>query len=510
MIGVYSAAKVKELDAKEIELEGITSFQLMQRASKSLYLEIEKFLQGTSINKIVVLASGGNNGGDALCVADMLCDKYSVVVFYVKVSDRQSEDFKQAYKNLHTKVNVIEVVFPADITLMRDYISAENVCILDGLLGSGINRVVEKESFLGFLIDYVNSHRDKKKSLLVAIDLPSGLLGEDSQLKNPARSIVKADKTICLQYPKLSTLMPESEEYVGSMSFVDFDMKLMKEGSGDIGKLLELSDIRNLVRPRPKHGHKGTFGKGLLLAGSSDMPGACVLASKSALRSGLGMLYVQTHDNVKPYLMNNLPEAICRTDLATIDSLFSATNAVAVGPGIGTDEYACKLLDFCMTNIVNPMVVDADALNLISKNMEWMGKLPPRTILTPHPAEFQRLFGKCSSRIEMIARQKEMAKAHNVIIVLKGAYTTITDGDELFFNSTGNSGMATAGSGDVLTGIILALLSQGYEPFAAAKLGVFIHGLAGDVAAEKLSEYSLIASDIIECLPDAFKAVSKT
>ncbi len=506
MTSIYSAAKVKELDVKEIEIEGITSFQLMQRASKALCLEVEKTLNGTSIDTIVVLASGGNNGGDALCVADMLCDKYKVVVFYVKVSDRQSDDFKQAYRKLKN-VYVQEVSSVADVCFLKEYISAKNVCILDGLLGSGINRVVEKESFLGTLIDYVNAYRDRDNSILIAVDLPSGLLGEDSQLSNASRSIIMADKTICLQYPKLSTMMPESERYVGSMTFVDFDMRLMKEGSGDLGTLLELHDIRKMIHKRPKHGHKGTFGKGLLAAGSCDMPGACVLAAKSSMRSGLGMLYVQTHENVKPYLLNSLPEAICRTDISGIDSMYSATNAIAVGPGIGTDDYARHLFLSCLSTTDHPMVVDADALNLISNNKEWIDKLAPQTILTPHPAEFQRLFGKCSSRMEMIARQKEMAKAHNLIIVLKGAYTTITDGDEMFFNSTGNSGMATAGSGDVLTGIILALLSQGYEPFAAAKIGVYIHGLAGDKAAEKLSEYSLIASDIIEHIPEAFKKI---
>lgn len=507
MIGIFSAAKVKELDAKEIELEGISSFQLMQRASEALCLEIENTLQKSSVDTIVVLASGGNNGGDALCVADMLSDKYKVVVFYIKVSDRQSTDFAQAYSKIKDKLDVFEISSAEDVRKMSPYLLLNNICIIDGLLGSGINRVVNKDSFLGCVIDHINNTRKKETSILIAIDLPSGLLGEDNELSNNSRSIINADYTICLQYPKLSTLMPECEKYVGCMTYVDFDMKLMKDGSGDIGYLIEKADICKLIKSRPKHGHKGTFGKALLVAGSKEMPGACMLAAKSAMRSGLGMLYVLTHENVKPFLLNYLPEAICKTDSSVFDSLYNSTDSIAVGPGLGTDDYATHIFSLCLNCQTHPMVMDADALNLLSQNFGLIKSLPKNTILTPHPAEFQRLFGKCSSRKEMIARQIEMAKEHDLIIVLKGAFTTITDGNDLVFNSTGNSGMATAGSGDVLTGIILSLLTQGYEPFDAAKLGVYIHGLSGDIAAKKLSEYSLIASDIVDNIPCAFQEI---
>lgn len=510
MIPIFSASQVKTLDSQEIELEGITSFQLMQRASSALYSKLTDLLAKTEVKSIVVLASGGNNGGDALCVADMLRSKYDVEAFYIKVSDRQTDDFAQAYAKIKDFIKIEEISSVDDIDKIRSASQKEKLCIIDGLLGSGINRVVKKDSFLGNVIDFINSTR-REDSMMVSIDLPSGLMGEDRELKDTSRSIINADHTICLQYPKMSTLMPESERFVGDMTWVDFDMKLMKEGSGDVGNMLQFSDF-NLKR-RPKHGHKGTFGKGLFVAGSQEMPGACMLGSKAAMRSGLGMLYTFTHKDVKPYLINYLPEAICKTydstdadALSVLAGLLAMTDAVAIGPGLGTSEDS-KILVKTIVNSAseNSLLLDADALNIVAADDRLLEILPSNTIITPHPAEFQRLFGKCANRMEMIDRQMEMAKKYNIIIVLKGAYTTISDGNSLFFNPTGNSGMATAGSGDVLSGIILSLLSQGYPAYEAAKLGVFLHGKAGDISASKIGEHSLIASDIIDGIGEAIR-----
>lgn len=505
MFPIFSASQVKNLDAKEIELEGITSFQLMQRASSALYGKLTELLEKRDVRTVVILASGGNNGGDALCVADMLRSQFDVVIFYINANGRQTDDFAQACANVKDFIKIDEISSVDDIERMRTHLQKEKLCVIDGLLGSGINRVVNKESFLGNVIDFINAER-REDSMLVSIDLPSGLMGEDRELADSARSIIRADHTICLQYPKMSTLMPESEIYVGDMTWVDFDMKLMKEGSGDVGNMLQASDFN--FKRRPKHGHKGTFGKGLFVAGSQEMPGACMLGSKAAMRGGLGMLYVFTHKDVKPYLINYLPEAICKSydavDANALDSLkklIAMTDAVAVGPGLGTTDEAKSLVQIVINSADGkPLLLDADALNIVSADEELKKALPSNTIITPHPAEFQRLFGKCANRMEMIDRQMEMAKKYNIIIVLKGAYTTISDGNSLYFNSTGNSGMATAGSGDVLSGIILSLLSQGYEPYEAAKLGVFLHGKAGDEAAKKRGEHAVIASDMIEHL----------
>lgn len=509
MIPIFSASNVKTLDSQEIAIEGITSFELMHRASSALYSKLTELLATTDVHTVAILASGGNNGGDALCVADMLRVEHKtsrpleIVIFYIKVSDRQTSDFIQAYDKVKNYIKIVEISTVDGIEKMHPILKRENLCVVDGLLGSGINRVVKKDSFLGQVVDYVNEMR-REDSMLVSIDLPSGLMGEDRELADSTRSIIRADHTICLQYPKLSTLMPESERYVGDMDWVDFDMRLMKEGSGDVGNMLQFSDFT--IKRRPKHGHKGTFGKGLFVAGSREMPGTCMLGSKAAMRSGLGMLYVFTHKEVKPYLINYLPEAICKSydavdanALDTLSQLLAMTDAVAVGPGLGTTDGSKTLVKMVVSAVSEgKLLLDADALNIVAADNKLMESLPSNTIITPHPAEFQRLFGRCTNRMEMIDKQMEMAKKHNIIIVLKGAYTTITDGNTLFFNPTGNSGMATAGSGDVLSGIILSLLTQGYAPYEAAKLGVYLHGMAGDAAATKRGESSIIASDIIE------------
>lgn len=277
MIPIFSASNVKTLDSQEIAIEGITSFELMHRASSALYSKLTELLATTDVHTVAILASGGNNGGDALCVADMLRVEHKtsrpleIVIFYIKVSDRQTSDFIQAYDKVKNYIKIVEISTVDGIEKMHPILKRENLCVVDGLLGSGINRVVKKDSFLGQVVDYVNEMR-REDSMLVSIDLPSGLMGEDRELADSTRSIIRADHTICLQYPKLSTLMPESERYVGDMEWVDFDMRLMKEGSGDVGNMLQFSDFT--IKRRPKHGHKGTFGKGLFVAGSREMPGA--------------------------------------------------------------------------------------------------------------------------------------------------------------------------------------------------------------------------------------------
>ena len=249
----------------------------MHRASSALYSKLTELLATTDVHTVAILASGGNNGGDALCVADMLRVEHKtsrpleIVIFYIKVSDRQTSDFIQAYDKVKNYIKIVEISTVDGIEKMHPILKRENLCVVDGLLGSGINRVVKKDSFLGQVVDYVNEMR-REDSMLVSIDLPSGLMGEDRELADSTRSIIRADHTICLQYPKLSTLMPESERYVGDMEWVDFDMRLMKEGSGDVGNMLQFSDFT--IKRRPKHGHKGTFGKGLFVAGSREMPGA--------------------------------------------------------------------------------------------------------------------------------------------------------------------------------------------------------------------------------------------
>ena len=277
-------------------------------------------------------------------------------------------------------------------------------------------------------------------------------------------------------------------------------------------KMMTLDDVRQWIKPRAKYAHKGTFGRGLLIAGSEGMAGASILSAKGALRSGIGLLTVHLPYYNNVIVQTAVPEAMTEMDVHNTH-FAGATDteeyqAVAIGPGLGQarDTELAVLDQISSTNV--PMVIDADALNILGANRNYLTKLPKRSILTPHPKEMERLVGKCSNSYERIQRASELAAKANVYIVLKGAYTAIIQPDgEIVFNTTGNPGMATGGSGDVLTGILLALLAQGYESGLAARLGVFLHGMAGDVAAERQGEVAMTASDIIDSLPQAWKSI---
>ena len=276
--------------------------------------------------------------------------------------------------------------------------------------------------------------------------------------------------------------------------------------------LLTTESVKELYKPVPKFAHKGSNGLGLLIAGSSRMPGAALLSAKAALRSGLGKLIVHAPTEVLDKVIVQLPEIICSCDLnpdcfSTMPDLDNC-NALAIGPGLGKDFASVKGVYELLKNLPYPIIVDADALNILAENRNWLDLLPKNSILTPHTGEFERLTEKSANRFERTLKSIDFAQKYRIIVILKGHYTTIALPDEnVFMNTTGNQGMATAGSGDVLTGILLGLLAKGYSPENAAKLGVYLHGFAGDCVLDKQSHESLIASDIIENLGKAFKMI---
>ena len=279
--------------------------------------------------------------------------------------------------------------------------------------------------------------------------------------------------------------------------------------------LIGNSDVLPMLKKRNKFDHKGHFGHGLLISGSSGKIGACILGAKAAMRSGIGLLTCHVPSCGTSVIQGSVPEAMVKqdsfaelvTDIGNTD-LFSA---VAMGPGLGTGNETQKALFKLLSECKKPVILDADALNILSVNKEWLTLLPAGTILTPHPKEFERLAGRTENGFARLVRQREFSMEHKCIVILKGAYTSITDSEgRVSFNSTGNPGMATAGSGDVLTGILLSLLAQGYLPENAAILGVFLHGLAGDIAAGESCYESIIASDIINCIGKAFNSIRTT
>lgn len=494
---ILSAKQMHNTDAHTIEKEPIASIDLMERAAGTFF---DKIIRQFPTQKTYCIFCGkGNNGGDGLAIARMLLlnDK-EVSVFIVNYTDSASDDFLTNYERLlelqNLNCNIIELSEYHDITIPSDAI------IIDGIFGSGLNRPVS-----GFTSEYI-SFLNTLPNTKIAIDIPSGLFA-DTPLE-PNAVVFKADETITFQSPKLQFLFAENEQFVGSMHITDISLINPFSDKETPFEFITQDDIK--LHKRNTFAHKGSFGHALLVSGSYGKMGAAVLASKSCLRTGCGLLTTHCPEQGLPILQTAIPEAMASIDnnpkiisnIPTGDTY----SAVGIGPGIGTDEITKNTLQKFLQTNTKPVVLDADALNIIAQNPQMWEFIKPNTVITPHPKEFDRLTHSHSSCYERFKTQISFAKERNCIVVLKGHYTSIASPDgTVYFNSTGNPGMATAGSGDVLTGIILSLLAQKYEPIEAAKIGVFIHGLAGDYAQKKLGTMSLIASDIINNLPCAIQ-----
>lgn len=496
---IFQGTEIKKLDAYTIENEPIASIELMERAARTLATAIES--RWDESHPVKVFAGPGNNGGDALAVARILSGKgYQVEAVLFNTAGKLSEDCRANAEQLkETPVTFTEVTTQFDPPALT-----ENDLVLDGLFGSGLNKPLSG----GFaaVVRYINA----SPSDVVAIDIPSGLMCEDNTYTTKSH-IIRADLTLSLQLPKLAFLFAENAEFVGEWKLLDIQLK--KEGIEMLPAdyaLTEQTDIVRLIRPRKKFAHKGDFGHGLLIAGSYGMAGAAVLSAKACLRSGIGLLTVHTASRNNDIVQTSVPEAMMQADL--YEYLFATPvdtdnyQAVAIGPGIGREQDTANALAEQLKLCTSPIVLDADALNILSENREWLAYIPKHSILTPHPKELDRLTGLSQNSFERLNKTRDLAATLQCFIILKGAYTAVvTPEGKCFFNPTGNPGMATGGSGDVLTGILLSLLSQGYKPEEACKLGVYVHGLAGDMAAKEKGETGMLAGDIIDSLSAAWK-----
>ena len=503
MMKIFPTSSIKQLDAYTIENEPVASIDLMERAARALASAIAgRWSLGT---RFTVFAGPGNNGGDALAVARLLAEKgYEVETFLFNTKGGLSPDCAANMERLaavpdaNFHVVTSQFVFPK--------LTADDV-IIDGLFGSGLNKPLAG----GFaaVVKFINA----SPAQVVSIDVPSGLMGEDNSYNAPS-GIVHASLTLSLQLPKLSFLFAENEPYVGEWRLLDIG--LSKEGMAEMPtdySLTEPADVAALLRPRGRFAHKGHFGRALLIAGSQGMAGASVLAARACLRSGVGLLTVHVPFCNNGIVQTAVPEAMTEIDLS--DTCFATAadtddyQAVAIGPGLGKRPETVAALVEQIEAGETPMVLDADALNILGENRALLSRLPKGCILTPHPAEMDRLVGKCRNSFERLERARGLARDADVHIVLKGAFTAVIAPDgSCRFNTTGNPGMATGGSGDVLTGVLLALLAQGYAPGDAAALGVCVHGHAGDLAAEELGQTALTAGDIVRHLPQAWQDMS--
>ena len=491
MMKILDVQQIRDLDTYTILHEPIASIDLMERASVAFTQYILKHF-GRQYS-FMIFCGLGNNGGDGLAIARLLIGyQYQVKVWVVDYTEKQSDDFRWNYERLAQVTTIQHIQTEEDWQVSTS--TPADCIVIDALLGSGINRPVE--GLLAKVIEGINTLPYTK----VAVDIASGLYA--NQPINTQNTIICPDLTISFQLPKMAFLLPENQQYVGHWEVLDIG--LSKTYIKDVLTPYYYTVLPQ-VKQRSKFSHKGTYGHALVIAGSRGSIGASVLASKACLRSGVGLLSVHIPTCGYHIMQASVPEAICSTDkheaVVTEYPHLQKYSAIGVGCGLGkASETVTFLKNFLLEN-TKPLVLDADALNILAENQSLLAFLQPQTILTPHPKELQRLVGHWQNDYEKLNMVQQFAQQYQVIVVIKGMYSAVVlPSGAIHFNSTGNPGMATGGSGDVLTGIITALLAQGYSAADAAILGVFQHGRAGDSAAEAKGQMAMIAGDIIDFL----------
>lgn len=489
---IINSQGIRQIDQATCEKQQISSIDLMERAASMVSCEIiSRFLPS---QRFIVIAGPGNNGGDALAVARQLVEQgyRRVEIFLFNVTGKLSHDCNEECKRLMEMdgVDFTEITH----AFSPPYLSPNDV-VIDGLFGSGLNQPLQG----GFVA--VARYVNESGAYVISIDLPSGLFCEWNAHINQ-RDMIHANLTLAFQLPKLSFFFSENHAVLGEWKLLDIDLDEEKIKETETKYyVIDSKNVQPLMRQRLPFTGKRDYGSALLFAGSTGMMGSAVMAARSVLKSGAGLVTVHSAKRGLNIVQTAVPEAMFEPDrnehFITDMKIHHNHQAVGVGPGIGTQEQTSTALQTLFQNCTAPMVVDADALNCIAQRPAMLTLLPPKTIITPHIGEFDRLFGERQNSEDRLKAAIEMSRKYNIIIVLKGHYTAvIRPTGRVYFNTTGNPGMATAGSGDVLTGIITAFLAQGYNPEYAATIGVYIHGLAGDLAAEELGEFGMTAMDI--------------
>lgn len=489
---LLTAQQIHDWDAYTLKNEPVSSLDLMERAAETcteyilqLYLYVKSFK---------IFCGKGNNGGDGLAIARQLINKGSnVSVYIIEFGAVGTDDFQANLQRLHeltTNIHFIqsEEFFPE---IHRDDI------VIDALYGSGLNRPLKDLS--AALVQFIN----QSSSTVISIDVPSGMFIDKSSESN---AVIKAQTTLTFQCLKLCFLMAENAEYFGKVKVLNIGLhtQFLETVSTPL-EITEHPDIQKIHKPRKPFSNKGTYGHALILAGNKGKMGAALMCSHACIRAGAGLTTLNVPETFFNIVHTSLPEAMCQAREESFD--IEKINAVCIGPGLGTKPATTELLQKVLQQFKSPLVIDADALNIISQNKYLLSEIKPDSILTPHPKEFERLFGEAQNDFDRINMALERSVKNDVIIVLKGQYTLIAQKGKGWFNTTGNAGLAKGGSGDILTGIITALIAQKYEPLEAALLGVYIHGLAADITLENQSMESMTATDVVNNLGAAFKSL---
>jgi len=512
---------IREADAFTIINEPIADIDLMERAATACVGWLKKNIQ--SDKKIIVFCGSGNNGGDGLAIARLMNDAgYRVEVFTLTPPEKMSESCRINYgrirdtgcgirdagggmREAETRIpDLVSELLPDSSNL--PLISPADV-VLDAIFGSGLTRPAE--GFAATVIHHINS----SGAMVVAIDVPSGLFCDETTRMTSTNFVIHANYTLTFAPPKLAFFFRENNVFAGDWQLLDIGLHQGFIESADVRNfMLDEADAAAILRKRNKFDHKGTFGHALIIAGSTGKMGAAVLAARACLHSGPGLVTLRIPKSGMNILQSAVPEAML--DIDPNEDHYSETpairsySAIAAGPGIGMDSLSANALKILIQQTKIPIIFDADAINILAENKTWLGFVPEGSIFTPHPKEFERIAGKSSNDFDQNRIQREFSFRYQCYVVLKGAHTAITTPDgHCFFNTTGNPGMATGGSGDVLTGIITGLMAQGYSSLESCLLGVFLHGRAGDIALQEQGFEGLIAGDIIINLGKSFQTL---
>lgn len=502
--------QMKSIDQTAIERIGLPGIVLMENAALQVVAKATSLIKGKEAH-VTVIAGIGNNGGDAFAVTrHLLSLGHSVSCYGMVPLDQYSGD---AYTNGLILKNLgldVPVVSEDGVMERLSQSLRQSDLVIDGLLGTGLNR--EVQGLWSRVMDIINENAP----LVLSIDIPSGVDGLTGRIMG---NCVRADATVTFYLPKLGMVQYPGAACMGQLTVADIGIPYALAESLDTPVLLEREEMAALLPQRPRDGHKGTFGRILIIAGSAGMTGAAFLCAASAYRTGSGLVRLTVPQGCLNTLAQLIPEAVLMglpendghsapVDKELLRRLMDEADALLIGPGLSCNEDTHALVKNVVEGCEKPIVFDADALNILAGDRELLDNLRCEAIITPHPAEMARLAGITTGEVQAdrIGVARRFADEYGLTVVLKGAGTVIAANDgRIAVNSTGNEGMATAGSGDVLAGQVVSLLGQGLLPFDAAQAGVFYHGLAGDLAAGEKGSASLMATDILAYIPAALK-----
>jgi ADP-dependent NAD(P)H-hydrate dehydratase / NAD(P)H-hydrate epimerase len=493
---ILSADQIRQWDEYTIHHEPIASIDLVERAATaSTNWIIEKYGDKKPIK---IFCGKGNNGGDGLAIARQLAANNIITdVYIIEFGNTGTPDFQTNLTRLHHLT--VRIHFLQHIDFLP--LISENEIVIDAMLGTGLKRPLDG------LYNATVEHINNSKATIIAIDMPTGL-STDKIIKS---TIINATFTLTFQTLKLAFLLPENEVYSGEV--IVLDIGLHQEYLKTVHSIFQLNEtgfVKSLLKPRKKFAHKGNFGHALIVAGSNGKTGAAILCTKACLRSGAGLVTSLLPGDSFLALHTTVPEAMAIEQTNILQADLSNYTTIGIGPGMGTNQESTHIVQFILANFNKPIVIDADGLNILAANNELLSELPPGSIITPHLKEFERLFGASQNHLERIQNARYYSQKLFIYIVIKGRYSALACPDgEVYFNNTGNAGMATGGSGDVLTGIITGLLAQGYSPKDACIIGLHLHGLSGDLAAADISQEAMISGDIINYLGKAFLQFSR-